>query len=63
MKNKKYRIKYLPVYDDRCINTKLRTNDDNVYANFCSINVPEDDMECESYTVFSICSLLVYEKK
>ena len=36
---------------------------DNVYANFCGLNVPEDDIECESFTVISIDSLLVYENK
>ena len=36
---------------------------DNVYANFCGLNVPEDDIECESFTVISIDSILVYENK
>ena len=27
------------------------------------MNVPEDDIECESFTVISIDSLLVYNKK
>ena len=30
---------------------------------FCGLNVPEDDIECESFTVISINSLLVYENK
>ena len=49
----------LPVYDDRYIKTKIRTYDDKVYTNFCSLNVPEDGIECESFTVISIGSLLV----
>ena len=31
----------LPVYDDRYIKTKI-TNGDEVYTNFCSLNVPKD---------------------
>ena len=53
----------LPVYDDRYIKTKIRTFSDTVYTNFCGLNVPEDDVECESFTVISIDSLLVYDKK
>ena len=34
-----------------------------VYTNFRSLNVPEDDIECESFTVISVDSLLVYNKK
>ena len=30
---------------------------------FLGLNVPEDDIECESFTVISIDSLLVYDKK
>ena len=42
----------LPVYDDRYIKTKIRTYDDKVYTNVCSLNVSEEDIECESFTVF-----------
>ena len=49
----------LPVYDDRYIKTKIRTYGDKVYTNFCGLNVPEDNIECESFTVISIDSLLV----
>ena len=52
-----------PVYDDRHIKTKIKTYGDKVYTNFCGLNVPEDDMECESFTVISIDSLLVYNNK
>ena len=34
-----------------------------VYTNFRSLNLPEDDIECESFTVISVDSLLVYNKK
>ena len=51
----------LPVYDNRYIKTKIRTYSDKVYTNFCGLNVPENDIKCESFTVISIDSLLVYE--
>ena len=48
----------LPVYDERYIKSKIRTYGDKVYTNFL-----EDDIECESFTVISIDSLLVYDNK
>ena len=39
---------------------KIRKYRDKVYTNFRGLNVPEDDMECESFAVISIGSLLVY---
>ena len=53
----------LPVYDDRYIQTKIRTYSDKVYTNFCVLNMPEDDIESESFTVISIDSIFVYENK
>ena len=53
----------LPAYDDRYIKIKIRTCDNKVYTNFRSLNMPEDDMECEYFTVITIDFLLVYEKK
>ena len=53
----------LTVYDDRNIKTRIRTNDDKVYTNFRGLNVPEDDIECKSFTAFSIYSFLVYKNK
>ena len=44
----------LPVYDDRYIKTKIRTYGDKTYTNFRELNVPEDDIKCESFTVISI---------
>ena len=49
--------------DDRYIKTKTRALSDKVYTNFCGLNVPEDDIECESFTIISIDSLLVYDMK
>ena len=63
LKNIKLNLNALPIYDNRYITTKIRTNGDKVYTNFRGLNVPEDDMECESFTVISIDSLLVYDNK
>ena len=40
----------LPVYDDKYIKTKRRTIGDN----FRMLNVPEDDIKCESFIVFPL---------
>ena len=60
---KNIELNALPVNDDRYINTKIRTYSDKVYTNFRGLNVPEDDIEWEFFTVISIDSLLVYENK
>ena len=60
---KNIELNALSVYDDRYIKTKIRTYDDNVYTNFCILNVPEDYIESEYFTVISIDSLLVYQNK
>ena len=41
----------------------IRIYDDKVYTNFLSLNVPEDDKECESFTIIPIDFFLVYENK
>ena len=51
------------VYDDKYIKTKIRTYGDKVYTNFCSFNVQEDGVDCESFTIISIDFLLVYQNK
>ena len=56
-------LNLLPVYGDKQIKTQRRTYGNNIYINFCSLNVPEHDVECESFTVISTDSLLVYESK
>ena len=58
-----FKLNVSAVNDDRCIKTKIRTYSDKVYTNFLGLNVPEDDVECESFKVISIDSLLVYENK
>ena len=60
---KNIRLNTLPVYDDRYIKTKIKSFGDKVYTNFCGLSVPKDDIECESFTVISIDSLLVYDNK
>ena len=49
--------------DDRYIKTKIRTYGYNIYTYFHNINIPEDGVECESFTIISIDYLLVYENK
>ena len=60
---KNIRLNALPVYDGRYIKTKIRTFDDKLYKNFHGLDMPEDDIECEYFTVSFIDSLLVYDKK
>ena len=52
----------LPVYDYRYIKFKIETYGDKVYTNFCGLNVPENDVECEVFTIISINLLLAFEK-
>ena len=56
-------LNVLLVYDDRYIKTKIRTYGDKVYTNFRGLNVPEDDTECESFTVNYIGFMLVFLSK
>ena len=59
---KNIKLNSLRIYDDRYIKTKIRTYGDNIYTNFRGLNVPEGDIECESFAVISIDLLLVYDK-
>ena len=56
---KNIKLNALPAYNDRYIKIKIRTYDNKIYTNFRGLNVPEDDIACESFTVISIDSLLV----
>ena len=60
---KNIELNALPVYDNRYKKPTIRTYGDKVFTNFHGLNVPEHDIECESFTVISVDSLLVYEKK
>ena len=53
----------LLVYVDRYTKTKIQTYGDKLYSNLRGLNVPEDGVECESFTVISIDSLLYYNSK
>ena len=59
----KWRIVLNVCYDDRYIEIRIRTNGDKVHTNASGLNVPEDGVECKSFIIFSIDSLLVYENK
>ena len=59
----KIELDALPVYDDKCIETKIKTYGGKFYTNFRDLNVLETDIERESFTVISIDSLLVYDEK
>ena len=50
-----------PVYGDKYIKTKTRTYSEKVYANLCALNMPEDDVEYESFVVIPIGPLPVYQ--
>ena len=51
----------LPVYNDRYIKTKIRTYGDKLYTNLCGLNLPEDGVKFDSFTIIFIDFLLVYE--
>ena len=57
------KLNALSVYDDRYIKTKIRKYNDKIYTNLGGLNVPEDDIYCESFTAISIDSLLVYDNR
>ena len=59
---KRFKLNALSVYDDRYIKTKTTTYGDKFDTNFPDLNVPEDDIECKSFTAISIDSLLAYNK-
>ena len=50
---KNIKLKALSICDARYIKTKIRTYCYKAYTNFCGLNVPEDDIECEYFTVIS----------
>ena len=51
------------VYDGRYLRSKTRTYGDKVYTTFGGLNVPENNVEWQSFTVISINFLLAYESK
>ena len=61
--SKKFELNTLPVYDNRYTKTKIRTYGHKIYTNVRDLNVPEDDVKCESFTIISIDSLLACKSK
>ena len=53
----------LPVYDDRYINSTIRTYKDKVYVNFHGFNGPQDGNEYKFFPIVSIDYLLVNGNK
>ena len=49
--------------DIRHVETKIRTRSDKGRSNFRGLNMPEDGVEYNSFTMISIDSLLFYENK
>ena len=62
MKIKKIKLNALQVYESRYIKTKIKTYGDKIYTSFRGLNVPEDVIEWESFTVISIDFLLVFRQ-
>ena len=60
---KNIKLDALPVFDERYINTKIKTYGNKVYTNFRGLKVPKDDVELESFTVMSVDSLLGFDNK
>ena len=58
---KDFELDTLLFYNDRYIKTKIKTYSNKVYINLHGLNVAENGVECESFTVISIESLLVYD--
>ena len=42
--------------------TKIRTYDDKIYTKYHTVNVPKDEIECKSFAVIFIDSLLACKK-
>ena len=60
---KNIELNALPVYNDRYIKTKVRAYGDNVYTIFRGLNVLENDIKSESFTVIWISSIFKYRNK
>ena len=48
------KLKALVYNNVKYIKTTIRTYGDKVYTNFFGLNVPEDGVKCESFTIISI---------
>ena len=54
------RLKNLPVVDNGLKKTETKTYVDKVYSNFCGLNIPEDAVECKSFTIIYSDYLIIY---
>ena len=63
MKILNIQLNALLVYNGPYIKTKIRAYGDKIYTDFCGLNILEDDIVSESFTVISIDSLLATENK
>ena len=54
-------INDIPVH--RYTKTKIKANGGRLYINFWELNVLKDGVECQSFTIISIHSLLAYQNK
>ena len=59
---KNIELNALLVYDKIYKKTKIRTYDDKIYTKYHTVNVPKDEIECKSFTVIFIDSLLACKK-
>ena len=60
---KNIELNVLSAYDDRYVKTEIRTYGNKVYTCFRELNVPEDDIEFESFTATFIYALNVHDNK
>ena len=60
---KNIQLKALPVFDDKCITTKIGKYCDKGFSNFSGLNVSEDDIARNTFTIISIDYLLEYDSK
>ena len=60
---KNIKLNSIPVYDNGYIKTKVKTYGDKFCTNFRGLNVADDYIECEFFTVIFIDSLHVDENK
>ena len=51
------------IVDSRYVKSKIRTYGEKVYTNFLGLNMLEDGVKWESFTIISIVSFLIYENK
>ena len=53
----------LRVYDDRYVKTKIKRYGHNLYTSFRALNLPEDDMACESLLKLFLLILYLFMKR